>query len=123
MNLIKRLGDIFKKKQNNQKLISIRSIFNRFRAVIDSNTKALELIADMGDKLSGDYIFDIAYIRQISRDLSEAVFRSIHNLNVLCRNKYEILYQIFDEINTQLENLIEGKIQNGPLVLKTGIKI
>ncbi len=117
MGIIKKLGAVLRRKQSDQERISLRAVFARFRAVIDSNTKALELIADMGDKLSGDYIFDMAYIRQVSRDLSEAVFRSIHNLNVLCQNKYDILYQKFDQINAQIENLIEGNIKNVSLIM------
>ena len=39
-------------------------LFKRFRDVLDSNNKALEIITDMGDKLGGDYLFDIHYIKE-----------------------------------------------------------
>ena len=37
-------------------------IFERFRKVLNSNNQSLEIIADLGEKLSGDYIFDRHYI-------------------------------------------------------------
>ncbi|WP_022852370.1 PEP/pyruvate-binding domain-containing protein [Thermodesulfatator atlanticus] len=95
----------------------LKVLFHRFREVIESNTKALEIIADMGDKLSGDYIFDMAYIRKVTKDLSEAVFHSVHNLNLLCQNRYQELYQIFDQIETRLEALIENKVADGPFAV------
>ncbi len=41
-----------------------RALFDRFRKVLDSNNRALEIITDMGEKLGGDYLFDIVYVRR-----------------------------------------------------------
>ncbi len=117
MGIVEKLSSLFRGKKASQERVSLRAVFTRFREVIDSNTRALEIMADMGDKLSGDYIFDMAYIRQVTRELSEAVFRSIHNLNLLCQNRYETLYQVYDQINARLEALVEGKEKAGPLVV------
>ncbi len=117
MGILEKLNKLFRSKQASRERRSLRTIFARFRDVIDANTRALEIMADMGEKLSGDYIFDMAYIRQVTDELSEAVFRSIHNLNLLCQNRYEKLYQIYDQINAHLQALVEGKEKPGPLVV------
>ncbi len=116
-NIINKISFLFRSKRSNKGKIPLRVVFSRFREVIDSNTRALEIMADMGDKLSGDYIFDIAYIRQITKELSESVFKSIHSLNLLCQNRYEELYKVYNKINSKVESLIDGKGKDGPLVV------
>ncbi len=43
--------------------IPFKAMFDRFRQVLEYHNRAIEIIADMGEKLGGDYIFDITYIR------------------------------------------------------------
>ncbi len=113
----KKLFSLLKKRESLKEKPPLSVVFSRFREIMDSNTSALEIMADMGDKLSGDYIFDIAYIRQVTKKLSEYVFKSIHSLNLLSQNKYELLYQIHSKISSKVEALIEGKDENAPLIL------
>ena len=40
------------------------ALFARFQAVLAGNNRALEAITDLGEKLSGDYLFDITYTRR-----------------------------------------------------------
>ena len=58
-------------------------IFNTFQKILALNNRILELIADMGDKLSGDYVFDIHYIQSACRDISESVHHLVLNLNTI----------------------------------------
>ena len=37
---------------------SFASLFRAFQKILELNNKVLELMADMGDKLGGDYVFD-----------------------------------------------------------------
>ncbi len=89
--------------------IAFRSVFARFRELLDNNNRALEIIADMGEKLSGDYIFDKTYIINSYNELADTVYKVIYNLNIISSNKYIKLYDRFENINTQLRALIEGK--------------
>jgi pyruvate,water dikinase len=52
-------------------------LFKRFRDVLDSNNRALEIITDMGDKLGGDYLFDITYIKESYSGLYAAMQDSL----------------------------------------------
>ncbi|WP_456433072.1 PEP/pyruvate-binding domain-containing protein [Thermosulfuriphilus sp.] len=117
MGLFERISAFFRPKKPAKERLPIRVVFSRFREVIDSNTRALEIIADMGDKLSGDYIFDMAYIRRTTEELSEAVFHSIHSLNMLCDNRYSSLYEIFEQIDGRIRALVEGREEETPLVV------
>ncbi len=116
MGLLERISAFFRPKGPAKERLPIRVVFSRFREIIDSNTRALEIMADMGDKLSGDYIFDMAYIRQATEELSGAVFHSIHSLNMLCNNCYSQLYEIFERIDGRIRALLEGREEETPLV-------
>ncbi len=106
----------FKEKLFNKKSsriageIAFRSIFTRFRELLDNNNRALEIVTDMGEKLSGDYIFDKTYIINSYNELADTVYKVIYNLNMICSNKYIKLYDVFEDINAYLKALIEGKI-------------
>ena len=116
MNLIEKLKKYFKKKSPGMDgKLPVRVVFNRFRQVLDSNNRSLEIMADMGDKLGGNYIFDINYIKKSYSELADSVFQSIYNLNTLSQNKYLYLHRIFEKINEQISRTIQGK---SPTVLR-----
>ncbi|MBF0505318.1 MAG: hypothetical protein HQL09_00630 [Nitrospirae bacterium] len=68
--------------------IPFKVMFDRFRQVLEYHNKAIEIIADMGDKLGGDYIFDVTYIRGSYAVLYDTLSESLANFDVLTRNKY-----------------------------------
>ncbi len=97
---------------------SVRIKFEQFKKVLRSNQAALEIIADMGEKLSGDYIFDRRYIDESYEKLSEAVLKSVNALNTLCDNKYKDLYEVYDRVTRHLvEILKQREDRNGPPVI------
>ncbi len=97
---------------------STKVIFNRFRDVLKCNNAALEIIADMGEKLGGNYIFDRHYVETSTKALSHAVLRSVHALNLLCDNRFQVLYQVYDQITERLESILEGREdRQGPLTI------
>ncbi len=97
---------------------TIREKFRRFKQVLHCNQSALELIADMGEKLSGEYLFDRHYIETMFEELSETVLKCIHNLNALCDNRYTELYEVFDKIQDRLQLILQGREdRQGPPVI------
>lgn len=86
--------------------VPFRMIFTRFRQVLDSHNRAVEVIADMGDKLGGDYLFDINYIKKAYSELSGAVYSSMQNFDVLTKNKYLKLHDVFEGIDNQIKRVI-----------------
>ncbi len=84
-------------------------VFDRFRKILNSNNQSLEIIADLGEKLSGDYIFDKHYIETGVERLSRAVKVSIDGLNELCDNRFEDLYAVYERLTAELQRLLAGR--------------
>ena len=53
--------------------VSFNMFFETFQKTLALNNEALAVIAEMGDKLSGDYIFDSRYIQSACAKISELV--------------------------------------------------
>ena len=98
--------------------VSPREVFERFQKVLASNNKALEIIADMGEKLGGDYLFDIHYIEGSTEQLIEAVQTSIAAVNELCNNSHLGLYAVHERLSEDLRLTLAGKEdREGPQIL------
>ena len=109
--IIKKMPGIFSKLISKKKTVDIkelRAVFDKFKQLLAANNTVLELISQLEDKLSGEYIFDINYLNQISDRLSEEVYRVIYNLNYISKNKYTDLITRQAEIQTELENIINA---------------
>ena len=93
-------------------------VFERFRRVLNSNNQSLEIIADLGEKLGGGYIFDRHYIETGVERLRGTVKASIDGLNELCNYRYEDLYNVYDRLTGELELLLAGREdRKGPQIL------
>lgn len=92
-------------------------VFSRFQEVLKSNNRALEIIADLGEKGSGEYIFDQHYIDQTLQELHETVATSIEALNSLCADRYNDLYTPLERLRIELDQILTGtEERHGPLV-------
>ncbi len=93
-------------------------LFGRFREVLENNNEALEIITDMGDKLGGDYIFDIVYVKSAYAGLSSAIYRSIQLFDSLTARKYITLHQAFERIDARIKGMIyDAVIPSAGMVL------
>ncbi len=52
----------FLKEPEPTEQVRLQEKFVHFRRLLDNNNQALEIMADMEEKLSGDYVFDSSYI-------------------------------------------------------------
>ena len=73
-------------------------LFDRFQQILAGNNSVLETWAEMEDRLSGEYIFDINYLRNRVNQLSEAIYRIIYNLNKLTENRHPELFERYEQI-------------------------
>jgi len=89
--------------------LPLKTIFANFRQLLEHNNRVLELIADMGDKLSGDYLFDKQYIHAICRELDEEVYKVIYNLNLISHKKYLKLFDLFEKIKISIKAELDSK--------------
>ncbi len=93
-------------KRATYRQIPFNVLFQRFQEVLESNNKALEIITDMGEKLGGDYLFDIHYIKSAYSQLSAALYDSIQKFDLLTRRKYALLHDVYKRIDNQIRNTI-----------------
>ncbi len=82
-----------------------------FQQLLANNNSVLELLADMEEKLSGEFLFDRHYINVNVRLISQAVFNIIKHLNALSQDKYTPLYQIYDDINLNIDKILTHKLE------------
>ena len=93
-------------------------LFAHFQAVLDGNNRSLEIITDLGEKLGGDYLFDINYTRSTYESLYEAIGGSIRNFSLLSDNRYPQLAEALALINGLVQRMFDGStLADGPLVV------
>jgi len=102
-----------------RKLKSVREMFELFQRVLAANNRAMEIIADMGEMLSGDYIFDRQYLVAGTSSLTAAVGDSILALEELTATPYPQLALIRDRLSGQLQDILTGSERgSGPQLIK-----
>ncbi len=86
--------------------ISFKERYHAFKLLLSSNTKALEIMADMERMLTSGHLFGMAFIRASSTAVSVNVFNMIKKLNTLSNGKYNALNARFDFIQEQIVGLL-----------------
>jgi pyruvate,water dikinase len=90
-------------------ILKFRSVFDGFQQLLRGNNRALELISQLEDKMSGEYIFDINYLKSAEEQLSDEIHRIISALNLISENHYTSLFSRKMAIQEDLKNIIEGR--------------
>jgi len=90
--------------------ISVKDILKKkylaFQNLLAENNNVLRYMADMEEKLSGEYLFDRQYILSHARSIADGVFKIIEHLNTLSNDKYTGLYARHNAINGELEKIL-----------------
>ena len=84
-------------------------LFKKFRSILERNNRVLELMADMGDKLGGDYIFDRQYILDACERVSDLVFKLISDLSILTQSDNVDLFTGFERIRHEIQEELAGR--------------
>lgn len=98
------------KRDNRHEGVTFAELFQTFQMILQLNNKILELIADMGSKLGGDYVFDRQYVYSSSRQMGTLVYSLIYNFKTLTPKKYPDLDQVFRDINHEIEEELAGRM-------------
>ena len=105
--MFKFLRRFLKEEEGDQ--ASPREKFNHFRSLLDNNNRALEIMADMEEKLSGDFLFDTGYLHTQAEELGGRVLAMVSDLNLLSPEGYRelgpICRRLKEEIRQELEAL------------------
>jgi pyruvate,water dikinase len=90
-------------------ILKFRSVFDGFQQLLRGNNRALELISQLEDKMSGEYIFDINYLKSAEEQLSDEIHRIVSALNLISDNRHTSLFSRRMAIQEDLKNIIEGR--------------
>ncbi|MGC1403729.1 MAG: hypothetical protein WA974_12465 [Thermodesulfobacteriota bacterium] len=88
---------------------SLEKIFNHFTELLKENNETLELMADLEEKASGHFLFDMTYLRSTSNRIVEKVDLIINHLIELAPNRYEDLKEIYLRIFLGIQETLEKK--------------
>jgi pyruvate,water dikinase len=82
----KRTADLFKVK------------YSHFKALLESNSELLQLITDMEEKLAGDVVFGMSYVRSQSSRVVFHAARMVQSFAGLSGNRYPVLAVRLEEV-------------------------
>lgn len=111
--LSERIRGLFGKKR--YRPLVFPALFRLFQEILALNNQILDTMADLGTKLGGNDIFDQQYIRSTCTLLAEKVYRIINDLNAMTGNRYMRLYDVFQRINHEIAEELEGR----PVIAQT----
>jgi len=101
--------DTFRRRGKADAVGALRERLEQFRELVNKNNQVLELIADAGEKLGGEYIFDIQYLRTLARELESAVHGVISSLNAITGNRYPKLLDNLETISADIQAALESR--------------
>lgn len=105
--MFRKMASLFRRHRTAD-LNEFRELFARFQQILKGNNRVFELISELEDKLSGEYIFDINYLKHVNDQLSETIYLIISNLNIIANNRYGDLFSRQTAIQAELNNIIQG---------------
>ncbi|MGC8658624.1 MAG: PEP/pyruvate-binding domain-containing protein [Desulfomonilaceae bacterium] len=99
--------------------ISFQQIFEQFQLLLEHHQDAMEVIADLGEKSGGDYIFDKKYLVDSTTKLQDLLLRMVKGLNLISSDRYYNLYSTLDRIFFPIEMELRGRLAlaNAPYVV------
>jgi len=95
-------------------------IFEQFQSLLQDHQQVMELIADLGEKSGGEYIFDRKYLVDLTNNLHTLLLRMVNGLNLIANKRYMELYSTLDRIFQPLEAELRGRLllsEEMPLVI------
>lgn len=86
-----------------------QAMYTSFKQLLESNSVLLNIIVDINDKLKGNKVFGMTYIRSQSAQAVFHTMRMVKSLNILTRDKYNEFFQILEDINNNIKTYIEER--------------
>jgi len=115
------LFNIFERRQRSKTIDReiFRQRFENYQEILTENRDALELMAELQQKLGGNYLFDRNYLITITSRLENNVSKIIQQLNLLADQRYEPLNEVLEKIKRLIKTeLFQTRIiQKYPLTI------
>jgi pyruvate,water dikinase len=109
MDVIEGLKQLFHSWSPPKPGLPFSVLFKKFKSILERNNRILELMADMGDKLGGDYVFDRQYVLDITEKVSDLVFKLISDLCVMSQCQNVDLFIAFERIQYEIQEELAGR--------------
>jgi pyruvate,water dikinase len=91
-------------------LVAFPEIFDHFQDLLQDHQRVMELIADLGEKSGGEYIFDRKYLIDATEEIQTLLLRMVKGVNLITSNRYLDLYQAIDRIFIPLGAELRGRL-------------
>ncbi|MGD2123553.1 MAG: PEP/pyruvate-binding domain-containing protein, partial [Gemmatimonadota bacterium] len=85
----------------------LRERLVRFRQLVRQNDRALTLMAEAGEKLGGEYVFDRTYLQTFAGEVRTAVHQVVGDLAVVTGERYPGLEKALEEIDRAVQAAME----------------
>jgi pyruvate,water dikinase len=111
--LVDRLASVLRKIfpwKGARTAVSFNDLFVRFHQILEENNRAMELIAEMEDKLGGQYVFDRKFLEDNVTNIERVILRSAYNFNFIANNKELEIYSVIESLARQLRLELAGKV-------------
>ncbi|MBI5601845.1 MAG: pyruvate, phosphate dikinase [Deltaproteobacteria bacterium] len=115
--------DIFKKNKVTPRVTAQKGFllhkYDHFKAVLNENNKALDLIADLEHLFYEDHPFTLNYVQDRTGRLVEVTCRIAEDLNALSQANYPELFEAVEKVGLGIQQGLERKktLTQTPLVL------
>lgn len=109
MNLLANIKSKIPSWPHTKPAIPFSVLFKKFKTILERNNRILELMADMSDKLGGEYVFDRQYIFDTTESLNDQVFKLVSDLCVLNQRKNTDLFIAFERIQHEIREEMAGR--------------
>ncbi len=107
MRILKKLRRLGEGKDE---LALLRERFAQFRDLVEKNNRVLELIADAGEMLGGEYVFDSQYLKTLAANLESAVRSVVFDLNGVTGGRYPALADTLRKIADDVQMILESRV-------------
>jgi len=109
--MLRFLKDFWKKiKRPKPHLVAFPEIFEHFQELLQDHQRVMELIADLGEKSGGEYIFDRKYLIDTTDEIQNLILHMVKGVNLISSNRYLELYSTIDRIFIPLEAELRGRL-------------
>src|SRR4030066_1817047 len=97
----------------------LRKKYHCFQKMLSETNAVRVIMADMEEKLSGDYLFDMHYIRSNLNILSNKMPIIIDSLYEISDGKYLELYDVFKRADSEIQEILTKKRETGSVITGT----
>jgi pyruvate,water dikinase len=88
----------------------IRERLESFKELLEGNNRILELMAEAGEMLGGEYVFDTQYLKTLADDLEKAMREVVYNLQVITGGHHRELLNKVWTIAAEIRAAIESRL-------------